>query len=355
MTYELSLSRRLLIVTSLFGGLMLLGTIGYMLIEGWSWQDALFMTVITLSTVGFGEVRPLSTPGELFTIMLIVLGVGGAAYTFSTVADYIVAGELRGFLRRQRMQNEIKRLNNHYIVCGFGRVGRRVALDLQANGVDVVVVENEVESATEVDRQGFLHIHGDATEDWVLREAGIEKATGFCTCLPSDAENVFAVLTARTLNKDLTIIARMDKATSERKLMVAGANHVISPHAIGGHRMASQLLHPNVMEFLDVVMRQGNLELWIEEIVVHHGSVMENRTLAECQVRTRTGGANVLAVRRPDGHTYTDPAGSFGIQFQDSLITLGTPEQLESLADLANDTRGRLRERVDNWRRKRPK
>jgi voltage-gated potassium channel len=205
-----------------------------------------------------------------------------------------------------------------------------------------------------VESLGFLHIRGDATDDSILKEAGIERAAGLCTCLPGDAENVFAVLTARTLNKGLIIIARMDRASSERKLMVAGADHVISPHAIGGHRMASQLLHPNVMEFLDVVMRQGNLELWIEEVVVHHGSQMENRSLAECGVRTHTG-ANVLAVRRPDGHTYTDPAGSFGIQFQDSLIALGTPEQLMALAELANDKRGRLQERVKNWQRKRTK
>lgn len=354
MSFEQSLSRRLFIVVGLFGGLMLMGTIGYILIEGWPWQDALFMTVITLSTVGFGEVRPLTTAGEIFTIGLIVLGVGGAAYTFSTVADYIVAGELRGVLRRKRMQNEIKRLNNHYIICGFGRVGRRVAMDLQANDVDVVVVENNTDSAAEVESMGFLHLFGDATDDTVLREAGIERAAGLCTCLPGDAENVFAVLTARTLNKDLIIIARVDRASSERKLMVAGANHVISPHAIGGHRMASQLLHPNVVEFLDVVMRQGNLELWIEEIVVHHGSEMENHTLAESQIRTRTG-ANVLAVRRPDGHTYTDPAGSFGIQFKDSLIALGTPDQLESLANLANDSRGPLRGRVAGWHKRRVK
>ncbi len=352
MNHELSLSRRLLVVVGLFAGLMLAGTIGYILIEGWSWPDALFMTVITLSTVGFGEVRPLSTGGEIFTIGLIVLGVGGAAYTFSTVADYIVAGELRGVLRRQRMQKKINQLTGHYIVCGYGRVGKRVALDLTDNGAEVVLVELDPESVASMDKHGFPHVIGDASDDVILRQAGIERAKGFCSCLPSDAENVFAVLTARTLNKNLTIIARADKVNSERKLLVAGADHVISPHAIGGHRMASQLLHPNVMEFLDVVMRQGNLELWIEEVVVHHGSDLEDHTLADGRIRTRTG-ANVLAVRRPDGTTFTDPGGSFTVQYQDCFIALGTPEQLTSLANLANDGRDRLRDRVSSWQQRR--
>lgn len=352
MNHELSLSRRLLVVIGLFAGLMLAGTVGYVLIEEWSWPDALFMTVITLSTVGFGEVRPLSTGGEIFTIGLIVLGVGGAAYTFSTVADYIVAGELRGVLRRQRMQKKINQLTGHYIVCGYGRVGKRVALDLKDNGAEVVLVELDAESTLSMDKHGFPHVIGDASDDVILRQAGIERAKGFCSCLPSDAENVFAVLTARTLNKSLTIIARADKVNSERKLLVAGADHVISPHSIGGHRMASQLLHPNVMEFLDVVMRQGNLELWIEEVVVHHGSDLEDHTLAEGRIRTRTG-ANVLAVRRPDGTTFTDPGGSFTVQYQDCFIALGTPEQLTSLADLANDSRNRLRDRVSSWQQRR--
>ncbi|MBP7962166.1 MAG: potassium channel protein [Caldilineaceae bacterium] len=352
MNNELSLSRRLLVVIGLFAGLMMVGTVSYILIEGWSWQDSLFMTVITLSTVGFGEVRPLSNGGEIFTIGLIVMGVGGAAYTFSTVADYIVAGELRGILRRQRMQKKINQLTDHFIVCGYGRVGKRVALDLKDNGADVVLVESDPESAVSMEKNNFLFVMGDASDDVVLRQAGIERAKGFCSCLPSDADNVFAVLTARTLNRGLTIIARADKVHSERKLLVAGANHVISPHAIGGHRMASQLLHPNVMEFLDVVMRQGNLELWIEEVVVHHGSDLEDHTLADGRIRTRTG-ANVLAVRRPDGTTFTDPGGSFTLQYEDCLIALGTPEQLMSLADLANDSRDRLRDRVNNWQQRR--
>ena len=349
MNQHLSLSRRLIIVVSLFAGLIVIGTAGFMFIEGWPWIDALFMTVITLSTVGFGEVRPLSNSGEIFTIGLIVLGVGGAAYTFSTVADYIVAGELRGILRRQRMQKQIRQMSGHYIVCGLGRVGRRVAMDLKDNGADVVVVDHDVEATVQLEELGIPFVPGDASDDGVLSLAGIERARGFCTCLPGDADNVFAVLTARTLNRDLVIIARGDQAGSERKLRVAGADHVISPHTIGGHRMASQLLHPSVVEFLEVVMRQGNLELWIEEVVIDHGSDLENQTMADARIRTRSG-ANVLAVRRSDGSIFTDPGGSFSLQYQDRLIALGTPGQLISLADLANDQRERLRDRAGNWR-----
>lgn len=350
MNQHLSLSRRLAVVVSLFAGLITAGTVGFVLLEGWPWIDALFMTVITLSTVGFGEVRPLSNAGEVFTIGLIVLGVGGAAYTFSTVADYIVAGELRGILRRQRMQKQIKQLSGHHIVCGFGRVGRRVAQDLKDNGADVVVVDRDVEVAPLLEELEIPFVPGDASDDGVLTLAGIERARGFCTCLPGDADNVFAVLTARTLNRELVIIARGDQAASERKLVVAGANHVISPYAIGGHRMASQLLHPSVVEFLEVIMRQGNLELWIEEIVIDHGSQLENQTLADARIRTLTG-ANMLAVRRTDGSTFTDPGGSFTLQYQDCLIALGTPGQLIALADLANDRRERLRNRAGNWGR----
>jgi voltage-gated potassium channel len=318
------------------GSLMLGGTIGYMIIEGWSLSEALFMTVITLSTVGYGEVRPLTNIGMVFSIILIFFGVGTVAYTFSTVADYIVAGELRGVLRRQRMIREIGKLRNHYIICGYGRVGKQVADGLQSDGYDIVVVEADPEQARPLEEDLVNHILGDAAEDRVLLEAGIEHARGLFTCLRDDADNVLVTLTARTLNPALFIIARSNATSTEQKLHIAGANQVINPYLIAGHRMATQMIHPGVMEFLDVVMRRKDLELHIEEIIVGEGSTLEGRALSESRVRSETG-VNVLAIRRADDRLFTDVGPEFLLRRGDALICLGTPQQLASLADLAED------------------
>ncbi len=332
---EVSLLRRLVVVLGLFVAIILVGTTGYMFLEGWPWTDALYMTLITISTVGFGEIRPLSERGRMFTAALIVMGVGGAAYTFSTVADYLIAGELRGILRRQRMQKRIQQMHGHYIVCGFGRMGRQVAAELVRNEpVEVVVVERSPELLEAIEQLGAFPVHGDAAADGVLEQAGIERAAGLCVCLPHDADNVFTVLSARTLNRTMTIIARANSEESERKLRIAGATHVINPYSISGRRMARQLIHPSVMEFMDVVMHQGQVEFRIEEIQVKAGSSLDGKTLEECNVRRRTG-VNVLAVRRPTGEILTNLSGDFVLRPGDVLIGLGTPKQLEALSHLA--------------------
>ena len=310
--------------------LSLVGTLGYMLIEGWSWQEGLFMTIITLSTVGYGEVRPLSEAGMLFSISLIVLGVGTVTYTFSVVADYIIAGELRGIWRRQRMMNDIEKLDNHYIICGYGRVGQQVIDGLVEDGKKVVVIEEDPEHVPQIESRQICYILGDASEDGILEQAGIQRARGLCTCLPSDAANVFVALSARALNPDIFLIARSNSPSSEHKLRIAGANQVINPYLIAGNRMAAQLSHPNVMEFLDVVMRRGDLELHIEEISVTATSSLAGKTLLEWQVRGETG-VNVLAVHRPDGRMFTDLGDDFTMHAGDALICLGTPEQLTTL------------------------
>ncbi|RME50828.1 MAG: potassium channel protein, partial [Caldilineae bacterium] len=293
---------------------------------------------ITLSTVGFGEIRPLSEAGRLFTTGLIVAGVGSVAYMFSTVAEYIVAGELRGILRRQRMERKIRNLSGHYIVCGYGRVGSHVTQELQQNHVDVVVIDSAPQRMQELESNNLYAVFGDASEDSVLLQAGIERAAGLAACLPQDADNVFVTLTARTLNPNLVVIARVNAPENERKLRIAGAAHVINPYSISGHRMARQLIHPNVMEFMDVVMRRGEVELRMEEIQISETSGLQAKTIAECDIRRRTG-ANVLAVRRPAGRTFTSFGSDFVIQAGDTLIALGTPEQLDALAALADDRR----------------
>jgi len=335
------LTERLIFVLGMVLVLLSGGTVGYMLIEGWGWHDAFFMTVITLSTVGYGEVRPLTQLGESFTIILILLGVGGVAYTFSTLADYIVAGELNGFLRRQRMMRDIGKLRNHYIICGYGRVGQQVAQGLRANRYDVVVIDANDERTDEFNDSGIHYVIGDATSDPVLQQAGIEHASGLCTCLPNDATNVFVVLSARTFNANLFIISRGNLPESERKLRIAGANQVINPYTITGHRMAAQLLHPSVVEFLDVIMHTGDLELRIEEIHIGQTSAMNGKSLAECNVRGDTG-VNVLAIRRDDGRLYTHLPANFTLSVDDTLIGLGTQTQLSLLAQRAVDQRHAL-------------
>jgi voltage-gated potassium channel len=328
------LNHRLRMVILLATGLLAMGTLGYVLIERWPWHDALFMTVITLSSVGYGEVHELSPAGEIFTIFLILLGVGGIAYTFTVIADYVVAGELNGILRRQRMQRAIKQMRNHYVVCGFGRVGQQVVTGLRESGQAVVAIDAHPELAVEFEQQGVSYVIGDAVEDKVLQEAGIEHARGLCTCLPNDATNVFVVLSARALNPKLTIISRCNLPENDRKLRIAGANQVINPYTITGHRMAAQLLHPSVVEFLDVIMRRGELELRIEEIVVSRASPLAQHTLAELRIRTETG-VNVLAVRRQRGELLTDLHLDFTLHAGDALISLGTESQLATLSKLA--------------------
>ena len=300
------------------------------MIEGWRWRDALFMTVITISTVGYGETLPLTPRGELFTILLIVMGVGIAAYIFSNITDYIIAGELGGRLRRQRMTREITRMSKHYVVCGYGRVGSEVVSSLCARGDDVVVIDIKPESADILEQLNVGYLIGNAADDDLLIQAGIERAKGLCCCLPDDAGNVFVVLSARELNPELTIISRSYAEHSEAKLIKAGANLAINPYVMTSRRMVAELVHPTVVAFLDVVMREGELELQIEEQTIHESSDMDGHSLADCNIRSETG-VNVLAVRRANGVILTNLNPSLLLYKGDTLIGLGTLEQLERL------------------------
>ncbi len=272
------------------------GTVGYVLLEGWSIVEALYMTVITLSTVGFSEVRPLSEPGRVFTTALIVAGVGAVTYLFAAISQYIVSGELSGSLRKTRMQQRIDALTGHYIISGYGRVGQQTYLDLADQGRPCVVVEAHEEALKDTPAP-LLWVTGDAADDDVLDRAGIDRAGGLVAATGDDATNLMVTLTARTLQPDLTIVARANQPASEPKLRRAGATHVISPYTISGRRIARQLLYPSIVDFLDVVMHSENLELLLEECRVQTDSDLHGKTVEEAHVRRRTG-ANILAVRR---------------------------------------------------------
>ena len=329
-------NRRLLSVLTLLILLLVFGTVGYMVLEGWLFNDAFYMTVITISTVGFGEENPLTTRGEIFTVVLILVGVSFTAYTFATFTDFIVAGELQGAWRRRRMNQVIEKLNDHFIVCGYGRVGRQVVEGLLDNGVDVVVIDRDSDISEELDDLKIPYILASSTEDEALVQAGIASARGLCSCLPEDADNVFVVLSARALNGELTIIARSNVMESAAKLKIAGADQIINPYLITGRRMAAQLVNPSVVELLDVVMLRGELQLRIEEITVGDGSSIDGKTLTESNVRSEIG-ANVLAVRRQGGDLVTDLGAVLRLNAGDILIALGTPVQLEQLAERAAD------------------
>lgn len=314
------------------------GTAGYMVIEGWTLIDAVYMVVITLSTVGFGEIRPLSEVGRVFTIGLILAGVTNAAYLVSVMGEYVVSGAFQGSLRRKRMEKAIDRLRGHYIVCGYGRVGRQVVEDLERRHKQCVVVESNAGAL-----DGGLaspQVQGDASDNGVLQQAGIERARGLVATTGDDAVNVFITLTARALNPGLTIVARSNAPATDRKLVDAGASHVISPFTIAGRRISAQLLFPSITDFLDVIVQAGGMEMVLEEIHVTEGSALVGDTLTDAQVRSRTG-ANILAVRsREKGQFITNPDAEFRFSPGDVLVVLGTAEALGRLGDLAGQQPG---------------
>jgi len=317
--------RRVLLVLSIA---LVAGTAGYMLIERWRLLDALYMTVITLSTVGFTEVHPMSDPGHLFTIALIVTGVSAAAYAVGAIGEYVISGRLSGSLRRQRMQNAIDRLQGHYIVCGYGRVGQQVVDELTARGLRAVVIEPRDDVVAE-DEPAPLRICGDATDDGTLRAAGIDRAAGLVAVAGDDAINIVVTLSARALNPDLDIVARVIQPEVEDKLRRAGATHVISPYRIGGQRIVSQLLHPRITDFLDLVMHRRDLELWLEEIPIDPAGTANGRPLGETAF-WGPDGVRVLAVSRPQGDLVPRPHADLRIVAGDVVIALGTLDQLDA-------------------------
>lgn len=314
---------------------MLVGTAGYALIERWSLLDSLYMTAITLTTVGFGEVRPLSAGGRIFTIALIVLGVGTVAYGLSSVGEYLLTAGLGRRLHRRRVDRMIVRLKDHVIVCGYGRVGRSVVQTLLENKIDLVVIESDNQVVDELNEEGLAAVHGDATRDDMLARAGIQRARALMVCSGSDTDNLFVVLSARTLNPDLLIVARSVDPESEKKMRRAGADRVISPYQLGGRQMANVLVRPRVTEFFDVVTLDSGLELWLEEITIDDGSLLAGQTVVDVDLRRKTGVTLVAMVKTASGSTVT-PDENTTLEAGDDLIVLGTREQLDNLAQLAD-------------------
>ena len=314
--------------------LMSTGTLGYRLIEGWSLFDSLYMAVITLTTVGFGEVHPLSTAGRAFTIVLVLGGVFTFFYAATEVIGGLATGKLQRYLERQRMDRSLAAISHHMIVCGYGRMGQLVCADFVAQKLPFVVIERRGELLQGFDLPGGLPLQGDATDDALLRRAGIDRARALLSVVASDADNLFITLSARLLNEKLLIVARADSEAAMAKMERAGANRVVSPYIIGGTRVAQAALRPNVVDFLELATRAGHLELQLEETTLGEKSRLTGRSLLELGL-PKEFGIIVVAVRRKEGTMLFNPSPDERLATGDTLISLGNRRQLDRLDALA--------------------
>lgn len=311
--------------------IVLIGTLWYWLVEKWSLADSAYMTVITLSTVGFSEVRPLGERGRLFTVALILMGLLTIGYIVNRFTEALIQGYFQEGIKLRQEKSLIESLDRHYIVCGFGRTGRHVAREFLAEGIPFIIIDDNLEEVEEIKQLGYTVILGDATLDESLIRAKIKRAICLVTALPSDAENLYTVLSAKSLNPRIRAIARASNEEAVQKLQRAGADAVVSPYITGGKRLAAAALRPQVMDFVDGIITGSNRSYYLEEFLIdsQHCPYV-GQSLREAQLRSQTG-ALVLAIRRIDGNLIAGPTGETKILEQDALICMGTAEQLRDL------------------------
>ena len=328
--------RKLYFAGALLLIVVLIGTIGYMLIDPrFSFLDALYMTINTIGTVGFREVYPLTQTGQIFTIFLIITGFGTFAFAISSLTSYVLTGEFREYYRITKNLNAIEELSGHTIICGYGRNGRQAAHVLKKHGRRFVVIEQKKEViATLKQKHSELVLEGDATQDDILEKAGIVRASSLITTLPIDADNLFIVLSARTLNPNLIIISRASDDNSDKKLKIAGANNVIMPDKIGGAHMASLVLKPDVIEFIDHITGQGGPDINLEEILFDNLPIpLRNKTIRDLEIRNKSG-ANIVGFKKGNGEFVINPDPDTQLIPDGKLFVLGTPEQIQKLKTL---------------------
>ncbi|MBL0712934.1 MAG: potassium channel protein [Desulfosarcina sp.] len=315
--------------------ILIIGTFGYMLIEGWNFMDSLYMTVITISTVGYGEVRQVDLVGRVFTIFIVLTGVGFSVYVAGAVVQLMVEGQIRQIMGRRRLDQKIKRLKNHYIICGYGRIGRVLVRNLRRKISDIVVIDNNPDLAAALEEDGVLYVAGDATEETTLIKAGIQKARGLVSALATDTNNVFLVLTARQLNPHLDIIARAGEDRSKDKLKAAGATTVESPYEVGALRLAQKILRPKVTSFLDFALSTKRKDILMEELPVSGASRLASLTLKDSGIRQRYN-LIVIAIEKATGEMLFNPSFESLIAAGDTLIAVGEEPNLHSLAKTLN-------------------
>lgn len=313
------------------------GTTGFMAIEKWRFLDAVYMTVITLGTVGFKEIHDLSDSGKIFTMSLIVVGVSVLGYIVGSLAQIMFEGQIQRVIGRKKVEKKIDAIKNHYIICGFGRIGSLICKEFTANKLPFVVVEKDPEILELLEDEGFLHLKGDATLDETLLKAGIKRAKGLISVVTSDTSNVYITLTARGLNPDLYILARSSEEGSDIKLKRAGANKVVSPYFIGGTRMAQSILRPNVVDFIEIATGTEHLDLQMEEITIPHHSAFAGETLISSGFRKEIG-VIIVGIKKSHGKMVFNPHSHSRIEGGDTLIILGEPDSITKLKDLMDRT-----------------
>ncbi len=313
---------------------LLLGVFWYTAMEDLSLLDATYMTVVTISTVGFKEVHPLDTSGRIFTLILIVVGLTVMTYTLSAVGRVIIEGSIQRYLGRQRMMREVEHLKNHYLVCGHGRMGAILCEELQREGVDFVVIEGDPLVAEKLVEAGYLVVEGDATEDAVLEQAGVSRAKGLVAVVSNNVDNLYITLSAREMsrkdNPGLYILSRATDKNASEKITRAGADRVISPYAIGGMRIVQALLRPTVYDFVDVATQSSGLDLMFEEVTISEGSKLDDLAIKDSGIRKEYD-VIVIAIKKPSGRMVFNPGPEVIMQVRDQLIVLGDRTQMRRL------------------------
>ena len=324
-------SRNIIRALIMLGLVLLIGTAGYVVIEGWQILDAIYMTVITITTVGYGEVRTVSPTGRVFTLALICMGMGIIAYTLGMVAQVMVEFQVRSILGRRKLGLKIKSIKNHYILCGYGRIGRIISQELKASRIPLLVIDSNPDSKQGLEQQDIPYIIDDATSEDVLIEAGIERAKGLISVVLSDADNLFITMTARGLNPGLFILARAEEEQSHKKLLRAGANRVVLPYLIGGQKMAHTITKPAVTDFLELTIHDKDIELEMGELLVKDRSRLKGVTLADSGIRQEMN-VIIVAIRKGDGEMAFNPSSETRIETGDTLIALGPDNDLKKLS-----------------------
>jgi voltage-gated potassium channel len=323
-------SRQVRLAAALLAVVLAAGTTGYVVIEGWSVWDAFYMTVISVSTVGYREVHELSRAGEAFTSALLIFGVGTAFYALTLVAAGVIESRLHPRIQEKRRARMIDQLTDHFILCGAGRIGLIIADEFRRQDVPFVVIDHDPVAVQEALRRGDLAVEADASREDVLEKLRIDKARGLIAALGTDAENVYTILTARGLRPDLFVIARADSEDAERKMLRAGANRAVSPYQIGAIRLAQTALRPAVVDFVELATSSENLELAIEQVGIGSGSRLAGRTIVEANVRQQFG-VIVVGIQRAGGKMEFNPPHDAVMRAGDELVVLGRPEQLRDL------------------------
>jgi len=327
--------RKSILGISIMIAILLIGTIGYMLLEGWNCFDALYMTVITLTTVGYSETHELGRTGKAFTLILILVGVGLLFYIISMITEFVVEGRIREILGRHKLEKQIKRLKNHYIICGYGRVGQIVCDIFSSKSLKVVVIDKDPDRIEQLQKNDLLYVEGEATDEASLIEAGVERANTLVTALGTDVDNLYVTLSARGLNPGLFIMGRSGGIGSGRKLLRAGADKVVSPYRIGARRMARMILHPTTTDFLELLRNEKIKKFQLEEIPVGSSSDLIGVSLEDLSIRQNLK-LNIVAIKKAEGDILFNPSSKEMVEAGDTLIAIGSDSNIAKLERLLN-------------------